>query len=308
MNKPLDYQQILDHLYKDIQGIEDHGKVASYIPELSKVSPNKFGVSLTTLSGQIYGAGDYQERFSIQSISKLYSLSLAYNICGEDLWSRVDVEPSGTSFNSLLQLEAENGIPRNPFLNSGALVICDVLLSKLDNPKQEMLDLLNQGVGSSDITFDTAVANSEKSVGWRNIALCNYIKSYGNIDNHPDDVLDLYFHLCAISMSCRELAQASLYLANNGIIPETQQRVNTISQTKRLNAIMQTCGFYDESGEFSFRVGLPGKSGVGGGIIAVFPTQYAIAVWSPRLNEKGNSFKGMNLLEQLTTITEASIF
>ncbi len=308
MGKALDYQQILDQLYNEIAVLDDPGELASYIPELSKVSTDKFGVSLISLNGEIYGAGDYQERFSIQSISKLYSLSLAYNICGEDLWSRVDVEPSGTSFNSLLQLEAENGIPRNPFLNSGALVICDVLLSKLDNPKQEMLDLLNQGVGSSDITFDTAVANSEKSVGWRNIALCNYIKSYGNIDNHPDDVLDLYFHLCAISMSCRELAQASLYLANNGIIPETQQRVNTISQTKRLNAIMQTCGFYDESGEFSFRVGLPGKSGVGGGIIAVFPTQYAIAVWSPRLNEKGNSFKGMNLLEQLTTITEASIF
>lgn len=308
MSKVLDYQQILDQLYHEIVNMDDPGELAGYIPELSKVSPDKFGVSLTTLSGEIYGAGDFQERFSIQSISKLFSLSIAYNICGEDLWTRVDVEPSGTSFNSLLQLEAENGIPRNAFLNSGALVICDVLLSKLDNPKQKILELVNQGVGTSDIGFSDTIIESEKSVGWRNIALCNYIKSYGNIDNHPNDVLDLYFHLCSISMSCRELAKASLYLANNGIIPDTNQRVNTNSQTKRLNAIMQTCGFYDESGEFSFRVGLPGKSGVGGGIIAVFPTQYTIAVWSPKLNEKGNSFKGMNLLEQLTTITNASIF
>lgn len=309
MNQDLhDYQALIERIIAQQKFTADEGKVASYIAELSKVEPNKCGMHLVTSLQQHFSAGDSNEKFSIQSVAKVLSLVLAFKAHGNALWSRVGVEPSGTAFNSMVQLEYEQGVPRNPFVNAGALVICDVLVSHYQDPKQEILDFVRGLCGIQDIDFNKNVVRSEKRSGYQNIALVNLIRAFGNIHNQIERVLDLYFHLCAIEMSCQELAVAFSFLAANGINPLTHEQVLNCSQTKRINSIMQLCGFYDEAGEFSFRVGLPGKSGVGGGIIAIHPEKYSVAVWSPGLNAKGNSLKGMKMLEQLTSATQLSIF
>jgi glutaminase len=302
------YQKIIDSIYKELKDIGDPGKVANYIPELGIVSPDNFGVNITTTSRKSFGVGHFNKKFSIQSISKILTLTLAYQLEGENLWERVDVEPSGNPFNSLLQLEADFGKPRNPFINAGAIVVCDVLISHLQNPKEDFLNFCRDICHSSDIQYSDKVALSEKKTGYRNTALCNFIKSFGNIKNNIDDVLDFYFYTCAIEMTCEELSKVFLFLADEHFLCKKGSQILTISQAKRINAIMLTCGFYDESGEFAFRVGLPGKSGVGGGIVAIHPDNYVITVWSPKLNKKGNSYKGMHFLEKFTTITESSIF
>jgi len=304
----MNYQKIITEIYKSVEAEKDQGQVSTYIPELAKVDSKYFGVYLTTTNHTEFGIGSCYQKFSIQSVAKVLSLTLAYKMLGEKIWERLGVEPSGTPFNSLVQLETDKGIPRNPFINAGALVICDILISELKKPLTDFLKFVRETSDNSELNYSERIAASEKAAGFRNNALCNFIKSFGNIKNHPDEVLDFYFHLCSIEMTCEELSKTYLYLANGGHRISDKHQVLNASQTKRVNAIMQTCGFYDESGEFSFKVGLPGKSGIGGGIIAIHPGKYSIAVWSPGLNEKGNSCKGMKFLEQLTTKTKSSIF
>lgn len=304
----MDYGKIFNAIYEELTKIEDKGKVANYIPELSKVDPNCFGVQLTTIEGEKFAFGDSETRFSIQSIAKVFSYVLAYSRIKSELWERVGVEPSGTAFNSLVQLESDKGIPRNPFINAGAIVICDILVSELQSPKEDILNFIRELSGVDSINYNYDVAESENANGFINWALVNFMKSFGNIHNDINDVMDLYFHICSIEMSCEELSQSFLFLANNGVVPYSNKRILSVSRTKRANALMQSCGFYDESGQFTFKVGLPGKSGVGGGIVAVHPQKYCITVWSPRLNAKGNSYKGMLFLEEFTTHTELSIF
>lgn len=301
------YKEIVEEIYESVIGEENSGRLATYIPELAKVNPDNFGVHLSTIDGENVGVGDYCQKFSIQSIAKVLSLSLAYNKLGEGIWDRLGVEPSGSSFNSLVQLEADKGIPRNPFINAGALVICDILITLLDNPKENFLTYIRDLSDNPTLDYSSVIAESEQSVGYRNIALCHFIKSFGNIKNDPMDVLDFYFNLCSLEMDGRELTHTFLFLANGGRKLDGTEILNG-SQTKRINALMQTCGFYDESGEFSFKVGLPGKSGVGGGIIAIHPNRYTIGVWSPKLNDKGNSYRGIKFLERFTTHTKLSIF
>jgi len=302
------YKKIIEDIYQTVISSENKGSVANYIPELAKIDPNKFGVAYLSIDKEQYGVGNWQTKFSIQSISKVISLSLAYRLMGESIWERVGYEPSGSAFNSLVQLETNNGIPRNPLINGGAMVICDMLMSHLKNPKKEFLKYVREISSCNDINVSKAVAKSEAEVGYRNIALCNFIKSFGNIENDPEEVLDFYFHMCSIEMSCKELTDAFTFLAFSKRRTVNGTEILPESCAKRINAIMQTCGFYDESGEFSFKVGLPGKSGVGGGIIALHPEKYCIAVWSPRLNEKGNSHRGMKFLELFTSETKLSIF
>jgi glutaminase len=301
-------QNIIERIYSDLKDIKDDGKVANYIPELGTISPNNFGAHITTAKKESFGIGDYDKKFSIQSISKILSLTLAYHLEGEDLWKRVDVEPSGNAFNSLQQLDDDCGIPRNPFINAGAIVICDVLVSHLENPKDDFLKFCREIANNQTLDYCKKVAASERETGYRNFALCNFIKSFGNIKNDVEDVLDFYFHICALEMSCKELSEIFLYLTEDVKITYKEKEILNKNEAKRINAIMLTCGFYDEAGEFAFRVGLPGKSGVGGGIIAVQPNEYCIAVWSPKLNKKGNSYKGMLFLEEFTTATTSSIF
>lgn len=304
----MDYQKILEEIHHEVQPLLDKGKVADYIPELANVEQSKFGIYMLTLDDHQYYVGDVMEKFSIQSISKVFMLSLTVSYLGEKVYERVDVEPSGDPFNSLVQLEYECGIPRNPFINSGALVITDMMISTFDNPKEIFLEYVRSLVGSEDIHYNETVAASEKQHGFKNAAMVNLMKSFGNIENDVEDVLDLYFDFCSLEMTCQELANAFRVFANHGRGVIDTKRYITESQYKRITAIMQTCGFYDEAGEFAFRVGLPGKSGVGGGIAAILPDKYSIVVWSPGLNKKGNSLAGMKALESFTTKTGTSIF
>ena len=304
----MNYIKVFEKIHSKIKSEQNKGSLCNYIPELCNINPDKFGVNLTTINDKQFSFGDFKEKFSIQSIAKVLSLTLAYKIHSGNLWKRVGVEPSGTAFNSLIQLENDNGIPRNPLINAGAIVISDILVSRFDNPKEEFLKFVRRISGNSTINFSSKIAESEKIAGFRNCALINLMKSFGNIKNDIDKVMDFYFHLCSIEMSCSELSNTFLYLASDKIDPDTKEKFISTSKAKRINAIMQTCGFYDEAGEFSFRVGLPGKSGVGGGIVAVHPGKYCIAVWSPRLNKKGNSYLGIKFLELFTTEIETSIF
>ncbi|NLA63069.1 MAG: glutaminase [Bacteroidales bacterium] len=304
----MNYNKIFEDIYTALSKVENKGSVAAYIPELSKIDPNKFGVQLTTVEGNNFAFGDWNQRFSIQSIAKVFTYVLAYSRIKSDLWDRVGVEPSGTAFNSLVQLENDKGIPRNPFINAGAIVICDILVSELDKPKEDVLTFIRELSGIDSINFNSRVAESERSTGFINMALVNFMKSFGNIHNDINEVMDLYFSICSIEMNCMELSKSFLFLANNGVVPYSSKRILSPSRTKRANALMQSCGFYDESGQFTFKVGLPGKSGIGGGIVAVHPLRYCITVWSPPLNPKGNSYKGMLFLEEFTTRTELSIF
>ena len=304
----MNYQSIISEIHRQILQHDNEGEVASYIPELDQVDSEQFGVSLLTIDGESCQVGDSQQAFSIQSIVKVLILTMAYQKLGGQLWRRVGVEPSGTPFNSLGTLEYDGGIPRNPFSNAGALVVSDVLLDLYEDPRQALLDLMRAVSGDDTLCFNTSLAQSEKAAGFRNIALVNYLKSLGNINNAVDDVLDLYFDCCLVMVNCEQLARMFLFFANHGRSLDQNLQVLNTSQTKRINAIMLTCGFYDEAGDFAYQVGLPGKSGVGGGIVAVLPNAFSLAVWSPRLNQKGNSFRGLRFLEKFTTITGQSIF
>lgn len=304
----MDYSQLLENIYQSILPYAKEGKQADYIPELAKVNPDQFGMCIHTIYGEIAAIEQADTRFSIQSISKVFALAMCLSIKGDELWTKVGKEPSGTAFNSLVQLEVEHGIPRNPFINAGAIVMADILMSHLENPEVDFLNFVRKVAGTDTIIYNESVAASEREKGYLNAAIVNLLKYHGTIENDIEKVLHFYFLMCSIEMSCRELSQAFLVFANHRRRFDYAGITLTASQVKRINAIMQTCGFYDEAGEFAYLVGLPGKSGVGGGIVAIYPLQYSVAVWSPRLNAKGNSVMGIKALELLTTNTQASIF
>lgn len=304
----MDYQSILEEIYTEVKALENKGKVADYIPELAKVDPNKFAISLITTSGEKYSVGNYNDAMSIQSISKVFALALAFEKLGEAIWDRIDVEPSGNAFNSLVQLETEQGIPRNPFINAGAIVVTDILTTHFKDPVRALLNLIGNTLGHTEIGYDKDVALSELEHCDLNKALAYFMKSFKNIENDVDKVIEIYARQCSIQMSCEQLAASFLLFANQGFSIHSQQQILPARSCKRINALMQTCGSYDEAGEFAFEVGLPAKSGVGGGIAAVLPNKFSVAVWSPGLNAKGNSWKGLKALELLTTKLGASLF
>ncbi len=302
-----DYQKILEEIHSSLKNANNTGEVASYIPELANVPKDKLGIHLQLLTGENYSVGDASEKFSIQSISKVLSLAKAFQLVGNELLDRVDVEPSGNPFNHLSLLELENGYPRNPLINSGAIVIADILVSNLENPKEDFLKFVRELTHDESIDYNEKIAESERMTGFNNYAAANLLKAYGNLHNEVEEVLDFYFHQCSIMMDCRQLTNAFYVFANKGKCLSNIEHL-TRSQVKRINAIMLTCGFYDEAGEFAFEVGLPGKSGVGGGIVALLPHSFTIATWAPALNPRGNSYLGMQALEQFTTKTGLSIF
>ncbi len=282
--------------------------MANYIPALARIEPDQFGMAVRTVDGELFGVGAAEAPFSIQSISKVFTLTMALGFDGEALFERVGREPSGNPFNSLVQLEHEAGIPRNPLINAGALVVDDVLLSRTYDAKGAILEFVRDLCGSLDVAYDEEVARSEREWGDRNAALAHFLKSFGNLDNPVADVLDVYVHHCALRMSCAQLTTAFQYLARGGVNQATGERLMSASLTKRANALLLTCGVYDAAGDFAYTVGLPGKSGVGGGIVAVMPNHWCVAVWSPGLNESGNSLAGTRALELFTTKTGISIF
>ena len=305
-----DLKSIVGEIVGDMKKRGDKGKVATYIPELANVDPDMFALVVIDATGDVAAGGDFETPFSIQSISKVFTLTLALGMVGDRLWRRVGREPSGNPFNSIVQLERERGVPRNPFINAGAIAVTDVIVSG-HQPREaigEILRFMRFLADDHTIAIDRAVADSEKRTGFRNVALANYMKSFGVIENPVDFTLGVYFHHCAISMSCLQLARAGRYLAHSGRNPATGLSVVSPERARRINALMLTCGHYDGSGEFAYRVGLPGKSGVGGGIFAIAPGKASIAVWAPGLDSAGNSHLGRIALETLARRTGWSIF
>jgi len=305
-----DLQALLDSIAREISSQEDRGRVADYIPELAKLDDRKFGMAVVTVDGRCYATGDATEAFSIQSISKVFTLTLALGRIGNALWRRVGREPSGSAFNSIVQLEHEHGVPRNPFINAGAIVVTDVVLAghKPAEAIGEILRFIRMLADDDEIFIDPAVAKSETDTGFRNAALANYMRAFGNLDHAVEETLGVYFHQCAIAMSCTQLARAAMFLAAEGLNPLTGAAVISSRRARRINALMMTCGHYDGSGDFAFSVGLPGKSGVAGGILAIVPSKAAIAVWSPGLNSNGNSKLGTLALEKLASETGWNVF
>ena len=302
-----------DLLAKVLAAIEPHrgsGRVAGYIPALAQVDPRKFGIAVADETGRIHGAGDCDEPFSIQSISKVFTLAMALERVGISLWDKVGREPSGSAFNSIVQLEREQGIPRNPLINPGAIVVTDQLIGdgSADAAIAGLCAFLREQARDQSVTVDEIVARSEAETGSRNRSLAWFMKSFGVVANDVETVLSAYFRQCAIAMSCRQLARAGLFLAFDGRDPETGVQVAPWHRARRINSVMMLCGHYDNSGEFAYRVGLPGKSGVGGGILAIAPGHGAAAVWSPGLNEAGTSAVGAIALEKLVELTGWSVF
>ena len=307
----MDYQSILNEIADEIRPLLKEGKVADYIPALAEVDPEQFAMSLTLFDGTQFSVGDAETLFSIQSISKVFTFTLALKFYSTDMYKRIGREPSGNPFNSLVQLEYEHGIPRNPFINAGAINVTDALLNHYgddENTFREILAFIRSIADEPAIGYSKRVADSEMEHGFRNMALANLMKSFNNLDNDVQEVVQTYFDHCAVEMNTRMLSRAMLYLANHGVDPITGIEHITPQQAKRINAVMLTCGHYDASGDFAFHVGLPGKSGVGGGIVAVIPKLMGIAVWSPGLNAQGNSLVGTEALELFTTKTGLSVF
>jgi glutaminase len=303
-------QNIVDDIAARMATKADKGTVASYIPQLACVDSEQFAISVALPDGSIYSAGCANTLFSIQSISKVFTLTLALGKLGERVWNRVGREPSGDPFNSIVQLEHEQGKPRNPFVNAGAIAIADAIIQG-HQPKEtlaEILQFMRYVADDDSIAIDEKVARSEELTGDRNASLAHFMASFGHFENPVDAVLGTYFHHCSIAMNTAQLATAGLFLANNGLNPITGYRVVSPKRAKRINSLMLMCGHYDGSGEFAFRVGLPGKSGVGGGILAIAPGKASIAVWSPGLDTIGNSKLGTEALELLTQKTGWSVF
>jgi len=298
---------VLDQIRDEVRPLLSRGRVADYIPALEAVPADRFGIAVATVEGATWASGDAREPFSIQSVSKLFTLTLALRDVGERLWRRVGREPSGNPFNSLVQLEYEHGIPRNPFINAGAHVVVDALMAHRPDPLGLLIEFVRALAGNPAIAYDERVAASERDTGFRNRALANFLKAEGNLRHAVDAVLDVYFHQCAIAMSCADLARAALFLANGGRAADGA-RVVSAGRAKRINALMQTCGTYDAAGDIAFRIGIPAKSGVGGGIVGVVPGRLAICAWSPGLDRAGNSLAGVRALELFTARTGLSVF
>lgn len=309
--KTIDHErlsQVMEDIAVEIGALDDRGKLSDHIPELKEADPDRFGLAVVTCDGETIVAGDADEPFFIQSISKVFALTLALEAFGDKMWKRVGREPSGDPFNSIIDLERHEGIPRNPYINAGSLVVIDMLLEKAKKGETPdfVRDFLVEQTGDDSIQIDEKVAKSEALAGFRNRALANFSKSFGNLHHEVDDVMEVYVRQCVIPLSCRQLARAGRYLmiersgADTGLAEARRHR--------RVSSLMLTCGMYDGSGEFAFRVGLPAKSGVGGGILAIAPNIASIAAWSPGLDESGNSLLGTLALERLSERMDWSVF
>ncbi|WKD29978.1 glutaminase [Halomonas sp. KG2] len=303
-------QELLNKIAAELALETERGNVADYIPQLAHVNPSQFAISLATVDGQRFSAGCATTPFSIQSISKVFTLTIALGKWGDGLWSRVGREPSGDPFNSIVQLEHESGKPRNPFINAGAIAVVDAIMMGHE-PKEtlaEILSFVRYIADDNSICFDHQVAASEMQHKDRNASLAHFMKAFGHLRHDVDKVLGTYFHQCAIAMSCEQLAHAGLFLASDGVNRPSDLRVVSPQRARRINSLMMMCGHYDASGEFAFRVGLPGKSGVGGGILAIAPGRGSLAVWSPGLDKYGNSLLGTRALEMFAQETGWSVF
>jgi glutaminase len=308
-----DIDEILAEVAEVARPFADKGQVATYIPSLADADPTALGIAVVEMDGEEHHAGATDVPFPIQSISKVFSLVLAMQkaVAGDgvrrELWERVGREPSGDPFNSLVQLERERGIPRNPMINAGALIVDDVLLDHCHDPSAECQALLTELAGS-EVGIDETVRSSEADSSHRNRAMANLMKSFGNLNNTVDEVLDSYTKQCSFTMTAGQLARSVRFLANDGIDPASGREILPPKLARRVAAIMLTCGTYDAAGEFAFNVGLPCKSGVAGGIVGLVPDRMGVCVWSPPLDEQGNSWAGRVALHELAERLDLSLF
>ncbi len=305
-----DFAEILGTIRTQVEPFVGKGRVADYIPALARIDPHKFGMAIACVDGRTVHMGDAREPFSLQSVTKVFTLAMALARQGEALWDRVGREPSGDPFNSIVQLEHESGMPRNPLINAGAITVCDILMAGqgASDSAEEIRGFLADLAEDDQLDIDREVAQSEWDTGHRNASLAHFMKGFGCLTHEVNEILRVYFAQCALSASCVSLARAGLFLAHGGSDPWTGRRIVSVDLARRINAVMLTCGHYDASGDFAYRVGLPGKSGVGGGILVIVPGVASVAVWSPGLNSAGNSLAGTLALEHLAHRMGWSVF
>lgn len=297
--KPTSLQHYLERLHDQFSGLTE-GAVADYIPELSKADPEWFGIAIVTVDGHVYQAGNSREELSIQSISKAFTYGIALEDQGDELVaSRIDVEPSGEAFNSI-SLEPDSGRPRNPMINAGAIVATSLV--KGDSSEEKITRILEKYANYTgrELKVDQAIYESEKTTGHRNRAIAHLLRNYDILEGDPEQPLDAYFQQCSILVNARDLALMGATLANDGVNPITGVRALQSSKVSRVLSVMATCGMYDYSGNWIYNVGMPAKSGVGGGVVAVLPGQLGLAVFSPRLDPKGNSVRGIAVCEAMS--------
>lgn len=302
------FQEFLEHLYAKYKSVND-GHVASYIPELAKMNPDWFSICVATVDGQIFEVGDADQLFTIQSISKVFTYGMALEDQGrETLLTKVGVEPTGDPFNSIIRLDENSKRPDNPMVNAGAIATTSLIKGNSTTERlNRLLEMFRHYIGH-DIFIDVSVFTSERATGHRNRAMAHLMRHFNMIDEHIDDVLDLYFQQCSILVNCRDLAMMAATLANKGVNPVTNDRAIADKYVRDVLSVMYTCGMYNFAGEWAYRVGIPAKSGVSGGILAVVPNQIGIAVFSPPLDVHGNSVRGIKVCEELSRHFELHVF
>lgn len=304
-------EDILKKLIDENRYITQEGEVATYIPALGKADPWDLGMCIADMEGNIYTAGDYNKKFTIQSISKTISLMLALMDNGEELvFEKVGMEPTGDAFNSIIKLETiMPSRPLNPMINAGAIVISSLIKGKDKEEKfQRLLDFMRKISGNENLNVNEEIYLSEKNSGDRNRAMAYFMRDVGIIEGDIEDILDVYFKQCSIEVNSIDIAKIGLFLANRGVIPETGEIVVSEHIARTIKTFMVTCGMYNGSGEFAIKVGIPAKSGVGGGIMASIPHRMGIGVYGPALDDKGNSIGGYKLLQELSKALNLSIF
>jgi glutaminase len=295
----LPLQSFLDDLH-DKYKLEQEGAVADYIPELAKVNPDAFSICIATVNGEVYKVGDYNQLFTIQSISKVFVYGLALDDHGRDyILTRVGVEPTGDAFNAIV-LDEQSKRPYNPMVNAGAIATTSLIKGFGASERlNRMLNMFRRYIGH-DVFVDIAVFTSERTTGHRNRAMAHLMLNFGMIDEPIDEALDLYFQQCAVMVNCQDLAVMAATLANKGVNPISKEQAVDSRYIKDILSVMYTCGMYNFAGEWAYKVGIPAKSGISGGIIAVVPNQMGIAVFSPRLDSRGNSVRGVKVCEELS--------
>jgi glutaminase len=286
----------------------DAGRIADYIPELSKADPAWFAISIVTVEGEVFAVGDHEQTFTIQSLSKPFTHALALADRGRaSVMQRVGVEPSGDSFDSIIRLDANNR-PHNPMINAGAIAVTGMIAGNgPDHRLERMLEMFGRTMGRRPL-IDDAVFASERTTGHRNRAMAHLMLNFGILDRDVDEILDLYFKQCSVIVTARDMATMAATLANGGVNPKTGAVAVQREYIRDVLTVMHTCGMYNYAGEWAYTVGLPAKSGVSGGIIAVVPGQFGICVYSPPVDERGNSVRGIRVFEDLSRNSGMHVF
>lgn len=290
----------LRELHREVSALEA-GRVADYIPELARADPEWFGIAIATVDGRVFEVGASRQRFTIQSVSKPFTYGLALEEWGIDhVLSKVGVEPTGEAFNAVVLDEASRR-PYNPMVNAGAIAVADLIPGRGATERlHRLLATFRRYVGHAEVPVDMPTFMSERTTGHRNRAIGHLMRGSGMLEDRIDETLDLYFQQCAVLVSCRDMAVMAATLANHGENPFTGERAVPPQFVKHILSVMYTCGMYDSAGEWAYRVGLPAKSGVSGGILAVVPGQAGIAVFSPRVDAHGTSLRGVRVCEALS--------